>query len=435
MIAYCRWLFGRFTFSGPTRGNPPGHGGTPPGHGGSPPGNGGNPPGQGGNNNGPGANLEGGGGSNPSAQDLLVYYRYDCWQVVEEAEGQSQALRREYTYGNYIDEPLTLTVLPTNQSGQDETYSYHQDGGFSVGVISDSSGATVERITYDAYGAPRFVTEGNADHAPQLPENTILFQGRQYDPETGLYQYRHRYYSPRLGRFASRDPLETQTLRRFTRPGLDPSGLGIWDYVVALGEAVRIGVAAAVPDVVSETLGAFATSSGRAAFSDGWVVGTVVYVDKLTLGLSSAIHEAAQQGLDQLNLSQESRDMAENQAVAGAVSTAIAFVAATAAAAQEAAYVRALRLMSKSDLLKQVQKGHKYYKLIWGSGRDAAHAAAWKFAARCASRRMLPSGLRRAYLLAYQELAARTLGTPEDNIGTQLFRIQVIQSILRFLAR
>lgn len=34
--------------------------------------------------------------------------------------------------------------------------------------------------------------------------------GRQYDVETGLYQYRARYYSPRLGQFLSMDPIGTK---------------------------------------------------------------------------------------------------------------------------------------------------------------------------------------------------------------------------------
>ena len=34
----------------------------------------------------------------------------------------------------------------------------------------------------------------------------FIFTGRRYDPESELYFYRARYYSPELGRFISRDP-------------------------------------------------------------------------------------------------------------------------------------------------------------------------------------------------------------------------------------
>lgn len=37
--------------------------------------------------------------------------------------------------------------------------------------------------------------------------NEFLFTGRKLDPETGLYQYRHRYYHAQLGRFVNRDPI------------------------------------------------------------------------------------------------------------------------------------------------------------------------------------------------------------------------------------
>src|SRR5262249_21267990 len=37
--------------------------------------------------------------------------------------------------------------------------------------------------------------------------NVVMFTGRWYDPETGLYDYRHRYLDPRTGRFTTKDPI------------------------------------------------------------------------------------------------------------------------------------------------------------------------------------------------------------------------------------
>jgi RHS repeat-associated protein len=36
--------------------------------------------------------------------------------------------------------------------------------------------------------------------------NNYLFHGREYEPEVGLYNYRNRYYMPRIGRFLQTDP-------------------------------------------------------------------------------------------------------------------------------------------------------------------------------------------------------------------------------------
>ena len=41
-----------------------------------------------------------------------------------------------------------------------------------------------------------------------LSGNYYTFTGRRYDPESELMYYRNRYYSPELGRFVSRDPMD-----------------------------------------------------------------------------------------------------------------------------------------------------------------------------------------------------------------------------------
>ena len=61
-----------------------------------------------------------------------------------------------------------------------------------------------------AYGA---VTVLDADHSADADgasdvEKPLLYTGRRLDAESGMMQYRHRYYSTGLGRFVSRDPEE-----------------------------------------------------------------------------------------------------------------------------------------------------------------------------------------------------------------------------------
>jgi len=68
----------------------------------------------------------------------------------------------------------------------------------TVAALSDVNGVIVERYSYDVFGEPNRVSDVN---------NPYMFTGRRIDPETGLYYYRARYYSPNLGRFLQPDPI------------------------------------------------------------------------------------------------------------------------------------------------------------------------------------------------------------------------------------
>ena len=96
---------------------------------------------------------------------------------------------------SYIYGPNVNEILAIKRGGQ--RYFYHQDGNTNVVALSSESGTQVESYRYDAFGLPdRLSSVGNP----------VLFAGRFYDPETGLYDNRARYYDPRLGRFLSPDP-------------------------------------------------------------------------------------------------------------------------------------------------------------------------------------------------------------------------------------
>jgi RHS repeat-associated protein len=91
-------------------------------------------------------------------------------------------------------------------------YYLHHNLIGSVTGITDENGNLIELVEYDPYGKPYFLKPtGNPQNPYELSEsstigNTTLFQGREYDPETGLYYFRARYYDPELGRFLSPDP-------------------------------------------------------------------------------------------------------------------------------------------------------------------------------------------------------------------------------------
>ena len=74
-----------------------------------------------------------------------------------------------------------------------------------------------ESYAYDVYGRPRittaagtdgnWLTEDTATHDASPVGNPYLFTARRWDAATALYHYRHRDYTPDLGRFLQPDPL------------------------------------------------------------------------------------------------------------------------------------------------------------------------------------------------------------------------------------
>jgi len=137
-------------------------------------------------------------------------YNYSGWQVLEELEFDDIAeewnLTRQYIYGTqYIDE----IVAAVNDPGeQDETImNYMQDANYNVIGIVDEEGGVKERCNYAPYGDITITDANYLSRTESAAGNTLTFQGRRLDTETGLYYYRNRYYSPDLGRFMQRDPL------------------------------------------------------------------------------------------------------------------------------------------------------------------------------------------------------------------------------------
>jgi RHS repeat-associated protein len=83
--------------------------------------------------------------------------------------------------------------------------------------VLNSSNQIVEKYTYDAYGTPK-VTDGAGnpitypDGSPKSAiGNRFMYTGREWIGELGIYDYRHRYYLPSIGRFLETDPMGLQT--------------------------------------------------------------------------------------------------------------------------------------------------------------------------------------------------------------------------------
>ena len=129
------------------------------------------------------------------------------WKVIEERDGEDR-VKAQYLYSG-LDRPVEMKKYKEQGT---ESYFFHQNSIGSVYFLTDEEGKIVEKVEYDPYGEPRFlIPTGNPENPYEASEtssigNNYLFQGREYDYETGLYNFRMRYYDPELCRFLSQDP-------------------------------------------------------------------------------------------------------------------------------------------------------------------------------------------------------------------------------------
>jgi RHS repeat-associated protein len=120
----------------------------------------------------------------------------------------------------------------------DQRLYVQQDANWNVTALIDTSGNVVERYVYDPYGAVTVLTPSWGARAASLYNWLYLHQGGRYDPATGLYNFRHRDYSPLLMRWLQSDPLSfaagDPNLYRDegNNPvkSTDPTGLIDWAY-------------------------------------------------------------------------------------------------------------------------------------------------------------------------------------------------------------
>lgn len=151
-------------------------------------------------------------------------YYYDGWNLIEE-HASWNFLEKRYVHGARIDE----LVRRTDANG---VLYYHQDALGSTVALTDSNGNTVERYSYDVFGAPAFYDALNTPLLASNYQNRFLFTSREYLADLGLYDYRNRFYSPAIGRFLQTDPLRLNSDANLYRyagnnvlSNLDPFGL------------------------------------------------------------------------------------------------------------------------------------------------------------------------------------------------------------------
>jgi RHS repeat-associated protein len=158
-----------------------------------------------------------------------TYFIYDGWDLIGEYASGATTASRAYVYG--------VGGLVEDSNGE----YYYQDGSGSTSHLASSIGTLNEYYRYDLHGAPLFYNAGGTQIAASARGVRNLFNGEQWLSDLGLYDLRHRFYSPDIGRFIQADPsghAGGDNLYRYCSnnplKNSDPTGLDyfpIWDSI------------------------------------------------------------------------------------------------------------------------------------------------------------------------------------------------------------
>nr|MBP7610587.1 RHS repeat-associated core domain-containing protein [Steroidobacteraceae bacterium] len=110
------------------------------------------------------------------------------------------------TYRHYVKVNGKAVAIVVDQSlGADVTKYLHRDHLGSITTITDSTGAVLERLSYDSHGKRRSATTWQAT---SVTANEIRgYTGHEHLDDVGLIHMNGRVYDPSLGRMLSPDPI------------------------------------------------------------------------------------------------------------------------------------------------------------------------------------------------------------------------------------
>ena len=143
-----------------------------------------------------------------TVNSTVTQFLSDGDEEIAEYSG-SNVVQRYYVNGHSIDEHLVQVEAP-GVTGAHYYYSTNHQGTI---LASTDGSQNVTAYNYGSYGESTSPSAGVA----------FRYTGRRLDPETGLYYYRARYYSPQIGRFLQTDPIGYKDdLDLYTYVGSDP---------------------------------------------------------------------------------------------------------------------------------------------------------------------------------------------------------------------
>lgn len=113
-------------------------------------------------------------------------------QLIGEIDASGGPIARRYVPGPSTDEPI---VWYEGAGTTDRRY-LHADERGSIVAVTNSAGGLLGINRYDEYGVPAATNIGRFGYTGQI-----------WMPELGLYNYKARFYDPKLGRFLQTDPI------------------------------------------------------------------------------------------------------------------------------------------------------------------------------------------------------------------------------------
>lgn len=137
-------------------------------------------------------------------------FLYDGWTLLREDLGAATPSSRFYLWGLDLSGTLQgaggVGGLLCRIEGRDGSpsrpfFSFSDANGNVTGLV-DTNGSIAARYDYDPYG--NLLTQ-SGDEASSSP---FRFSSKYCDDETGLSYYGYRFYSPQLGRWIGKDPIE-----------------------------------------------------------------------------------------------------------------------------------------------------------------------------------------------------------------------------------
>ena len=149
--------------------------------------------------------------------EKFVYDGYKLIQVLDALN--SDAVTMAFAWhpeSTGLDTPFSMMY-------DGETYYYVTDGNKNVMSLIDAAGTKAAEYVYDPFGRLLSSTGSLAEINP------FRFSSEYHDDETGLVYYNYRYYSPELGRWISRDPIEEEGgVNLYAMVGNNP--VNYWDW-------------------------------------------------------------------------------------------------------------------------------------------------------------------------------------------------------------